>query len=188
MKKLHGEIQMKDKLIEKLNNGDICAFEKLMREYSGYVFAVVRNHSKDILTYEDMEELTADTFAALWQSRESISPDKPLMPFLAVTARNKTLNRLRSVRLTVPLEEAAGVPALHDLSDREQEAVTEILDAVSELPDTSREVFFRYYLYGEPLDRISKELGLSPSNIRTRLCRSRDKIKKQLLERGYINE
>lgn len=52
---------MKDKLIEKLNTGDVGAFEYLMREYSGYVFAVVRNHSAGVLSYEDMEELTADT-------------------------------------------------------------------------------------------------------------------------------
>ncbi len=179
---------MKDKLIEKLNIGDVAAFEELIREYSGYVFAVVRNHSAEMLSHEDMEELTADTFAALWQFRGNVSPDKPLMPFLAVIARNKTLNRIRSIRLTVPLDEALDVPELPDISEQQKEVVDEILEAASHLPEASREVFFRYYMYGEPLDRIARKLDLSPSNVRTRLCRSRDKIRKHLSERGYLNE
>ncbi len=183
---------MKDKLIEKLIQGDAHAFEMVMARYAGYVFAVARNHSRGsgggMLTEEDIEELTVDTFVALWQNRENINAERPVMPYLAVIARNKTLNRLRSVRLTDDIEQlmltSEGVE-----QSVERKAVTEdILTAANSLGQRQREVFIRYYLYGEKLDRIANELKLSASNARTTLFRAREAVKKILSERGYYDE
>lgn len=179
---------MKDKLIEKLKNGDQETFEEVMWKYAGYVYAVVRNHSAGLLTPEDTEELVSDTFAALWLTRDRLDAGRPLMPYLAVIARNKTISRLRTVRLTAGLEEAAEIAEEDDLSEWEKAAAEDILEAAEKLGGTSREIFIRHYLYGEPLDRIAEELKLSPSNVRTRLSRARDRIRKILSERGYFDE
>ena len=179
---------MKDKLIEKLKSGDERSFEEVMWKYAGYVYAVVRNHSAGLLTQEDMEELVSDAFASLWQTRADLDAGRPLMPYLAVIARNKTISRLRTVRLTVGLEEAAEIAAEEDLSEWEKAAAEDILEAAGKLSGTSREIFIRHYLYGEPLERIAEELKISPSNVRTKLCRARERIRKILTERGYFNE
>lgn len=178
---------MKDRLIEKLRHGDAAAFEALMKKYAAYVYAVVKNHSAGLLTHEDIEELTADTFAALWLGREALDPTRTLMPLLAVTARNKTLNRLRTVRLTVGLEEAAEIADESVPDEWESAAAEDILEGAEQLDRVSREVFLRHYIYGEPLDRIAKGLGMSPGSVRTRLFRARERIKKYLSERGYFN-
>lgn len=177
-----------DKLIKKLNSGNVRAFEQIMRDYSGYVSVVIRNHSKELLSREDMEELLSDTFVALWKNRGSIDPDRPLMPYLAVTARNKVMNRLRQIRLTVSLEDV-------ELSDHSLERQLEnaaiaddILDAAKSLSAKQHDVFLRFYLYGEALDTISKGMGISSADARTSLFRAREAVKKYLSERGYFNE
>ena len=176
---------MKDKLIEKLKEGNTHAFEMIMTKYSGYVWAVVRNHSHDMLTAEDIEELTIDTFTALWLKRESIADDRPLMPYLAVTARNKTLNRLRSVRFTEDIDELM-IPTSGFESEVEQQAVIcDILKAADSLGQRQHDIFVRYYIYGETLDTIADNMRLSPANARTTLFRAREAVKKIMTERGY---
>lgn len=177
-----------DKLIKKLNSSSIGAFEQIMRGYSGYVSAVIRNHSRELLSREDMEEILSDTFVALWQNRAGIDPEKPLMPYLAVTARNKVMNCLRRTRLTVSIEDV-------ELSDSSLEGqlensavVDDILNAAKTLSEKQHDVFIRFYLYGESLDTISKGMEISASDSRTSLFRAREAVKKYLSERGYFNE
>ena len=179
---------MKDKLIEKLREGDPHAFEMIMTRYMGYVCAVVRNHSHDVLTPEDVEELTVDTFTALWQNRERITPDRPLMPYLAVTARNKTLNRLRSVRLTDDIDEIVIPSDSFESSVEKKYVIEDILTSAEKLGQRQREIFIRYYIYGETLDTIAENLQLSPANARTTLFRAREAVKKMMSERGYNDE
>lgn len=179
---------MKDKLIRKLNSGSVKAFEQIVHKYGGYVYAVVRNHSGGLLSAEDIEELVSDTFAALWRKRETLDSSRPVMPYLAVTARNLTINRLRQVKLTVSLEDAE----LSDVSfeDRIENAavIGSILEAAEALGDKQREIFTRFYLYGEKVSDISEKMNISLSDAKSSLFRARQNIKKSLDERGYFDE
>ena len=56
---------MEDKLIRKLNKCDVKAFEQIISAYGGYVISIVNRRSGGLLSPEDAEELSADTFAAL---------------------------------------------------------------------------------------------------------------------------
>lgn len=176
---------MKDRLIAKMSAGSTDAFEKIMRKYSGYVLAVIRNHSRGVLSREDHEEILIDTFASIWRQRGVIDPERPFMPYLAVTARNKTLGALRSAKLTVGIEDADA----HDIDIETQlerkEAVKSIMEVAGQLNDRQRDVFIRFYFYGETLSEISKGLMISSSNARTTLFRARESVKRILSERGY---
>ena len=149
---------MKDKLVEKLIGSDVRAFEQIVKKYGRYVFRVVKNHSKGLLSREDEEEITNDTFAALWLTRERIDPERPLLTYLAVIARNKVSNRLRTLKFTVSIEqlgELYDADLDHKLEDKEN--VDAILEAAGTLNKKQYEVFVRFYLYGEPLTEISAQ-------------------------------
>lgn len=179
---------MKDRLVARLNAGSVSAFEKIMRKYTGYVFAVIRNYSHDLLSREDIEELVSDTFVSVWKQRESIDPNRPVMPYLAVTARNKTINLLRGMKLTVSLEDADVRDTDLELRLERKEAVNEILEAVEHLSAKQRNVFTRFYCYGESLSEISSGLGISPSDARTTLHRAREAVKKIISERSNSHD
>src|SRR5699024_6786817 len=54
---------------------------------------------------QDWEELTADVFLAAWENRGKLQPEK-VKGWLAVTMRNRCINRLRALREEeLPLEE-----------------------------------------------------------------------------------
>ena len=183
---------MSDKLTEKLNRGDVKAFERIMKEYAGYVFYVIGRHSCGILTREDMEEIADDTFITLWKNREKADPGRPLMPYLAVIARNLTVNRLRSQTLTVSLDGEEGAAELKDEGFEQKledsEALEAIFDAMDELTEKQRNIFTACYIYGESLAAISERLGYSPPDVRTTLFRAREAIRRILRERGHFDE
>ncbi len=180
---------MKDKLIEKLNKGDERAFGKIVERYGGYVISVIKRRSGGLLTYEDAEEIASDTFAALWKECGKIDPEKPLMPYLAAVAGNLVISRLRVLKLTVSIEDT-DEPAIEgfvrDIENRE--AFECLLGSLSELTDKQREVFVRFYFYGESLKEIEGAMKISPSDTRTTLHRAREKIKEHLIKRGHSYE
>ena len=66
------------------------------------------------------------------------------------------------------------------------ETVNMVLEAAENcLKEQDREIFIRYYFYGERLEKISAFLGLTLSNSTIKLCRVRKKIREYLTERGY---
>lgn len=180
---------MKDKLIEKLNSGDVRAFEQIVTEYGGYVYSVVKRRSGGLLSPEDAEELTADTFAALWRERENIDPSKPIMPYLAAVAGNAVISRLRALRLTVSIEDI-NEPSRDDLAAlvENRELTRELMSAVDKLTDKQREVFVRFYFYGETTKEIAGYMGLGASDVRTTLHRAREKLMADMKERGFVYE
>ena len=63
-----------------------------------------------------------------------------------------------------------------------------VLDqGLQELPPKKREIFLRFYLYGEKTSLIAKTMGISESSVRTELHRIRTKLKEYMSERGYDN-
>lgn len=74
---------------------DEKTLENLMKQYTGYVYTIVKGISCDCLEKEDMEEIVSDVFFSLWKSQQSFENHNTLKPYLAQIARNQTRNRLR---------------------------------------------------------------------------------------------
>lgn len=67
---------MKRVLLKKLQNKDEKAFEDIIDLYNAYVTTIVGNLLSSKGTKEDMEEVVADTFIALWETAERIDYEK----------------------------------------------------------------------------------------------------------------
>ena len=87
-------------LVLALAQGDRAALEDTIRRYTHYVAAVAARALAPEPLREDLEEVVSDTFLALWRSRESLDPVRSLRPWLAVTARNLAIDRVRRRRET----------------------------------------------------------------------------------------
>ena len=74
--------------------------------YAPYVAGVIKRVLGNLGTQEDLEELSSDVFVALWRQAPSLREDTSLKLWLGVVARNQGLKHLRSLRLSLPLEEA----------------------------------------------------------------------------------
>lgn len=160
----------------------------LISTYQAYVGTIIRNITRSSLSEQDVEELTADTFFAVWQTTDKLQAGK-VRAYLAAIARNKAKSRLRSLSETIPLEEEA---ILLETADLEQEVEHTLLsealqDTITTLSATDRDVLIRYYYY-QRIPEIAEELQLSVSAVKVRLHRARKKLKQLLIERGYVYE
>lgn len=162
--------------------------QALISTYQAYVGTIIRNITRSSLSEQDVEELTADTFFAVWQTTDKLQAGK-VRAYLAAIARNKAKSRLRSLSETIPLEEAI----LLETADLEQEVEHTLLsealqDTITTLSATDRDVLIRYYYYYQRIPEIAEELQLSVSAVKVRLHRARKKLKQLLIERGYVYE
>lgn len=138
-------------------------------------------------TREDVEELTADVFLALWAHAGELEPEQGLRPWLGAVARNKAADWLRTHREAGPLPENAAAPGGVDPQDEAErrEWAARLWDAVEGLDEPDRTLFLRYYYYGDRLKDAARELGLSQAAAKQRLFRGR-KALRDILTKGGV--
>lgn len=85
------------KLVKKLRSHDEAALSEVIQTYTRLVSGVVYNLSGGRLSISDIEEITADTFAALWFNSEKIQ-EGCLKGYLLCIAKNKARDRLRKIK------------------------------------------------------------------------------------------
>ncbi len=176
-------------LMERLRSGDTEALSICIDRYSAYAFAVVSKISGGSLNREDIEETVSDSFVSLWYSREKLK-DVGLKQYIGAIARNKTLDRLRALRIVLPLEDDYIVA---DCPQPEAEIIKSELsgaarDAVETLPEPDREIFKRHYFLYEKTEDISHTMGINASTVRSKLSRGREKLKEYLEGKGFEYE
>ena len=59
----------KGKKIQKYIHNQEIELEKIIEEYSGYVYKIIRNMASSHLSGEDIEEIVSDTFFILWKRK-----------------------------------------------------------------------------------------------------------------------
>lgn len=176
------------KITAGIKGGDISALERAIDSLSGYVLTVVRNFSRGVLSPQDMEEAVQDTFVALWKSRSRLDPNSGIKPYLSAIARNNVKNRFRRIK---PTEDISGLELPSDFDAAERAEISEMLSCMNEGLNTisaeDKAVFMRFYFYGERTAVIAQAMGLTESNVRSKLTRIRQKLKKYMTERGFEN-
>ena len=177
---------MKDPLIKKLKNHDHAAFEKLVHKYLPLVSTVVYNIGGSKLTKEDMEEVISDVFVTLWRNTDKIIEGK-LKGYLCSIARTKTLDKLYYIKEppldidNLQLEDDFYVEGIAEAN----ETADVLQQLISEIPEPDREILIRYYYYRQTAATIAERLEIKLPTVKSKLQRTREKLRKKLTERGY---
>ena len=172
-----------------IENGQLD-IKKIVEDYSGYVYTVVKNSVKGNLTQGDIEEIIADIFFVLWSNQEKLEIDKPLNAYLVGISRNLIKEKYRKNKITVSLEEQEGY--LTDNRDismicEQNEKMYFIEKTLNSMKKIDMQIFKRYYYASQKVKEIAKELNISEMQVKTRLHRIRNKIKKEMKKGGYEN-
>ena len=177
-----------EKLLRALADGSQKALEKIMKRYLGYVCTVARNFSRGALSEEDIDEISVDVFYKLWNARQNLDNRIGLSAYLSTAARNAVKNRFRDQ--PPPYEDITELELpSDDLSIEDKAEFSAMTDCLNEgvelLSPKDREIFLRFYLYGEKSSQIAKAMNISEGSVRTDLHRIRARLKKFMSERGY---
>lgn len=164
------------------------ALEKIMKKYLGYVCTVARNFSRGALSEEDIDELSVEVFYGLWRRRRDLDNKLGLTAYLSAAARNAVKDRFRDLPPPYDDINEPEIPSVGP-SVEDKAEFSAMIDCLNEgvelLSPKEREIFVRFYLYGEKTSHIAEAMKISESTVRTDLHRTRAKLKKYLSERGY---
>ena len=171
------------KLVKKLNQRSRSALDQAVSRYTPYVSAVILRTAAGRACREDVEELCADVFVALWTHADKLDPEQGIRPWLATVAKNKTTDWLRRQCPILPIPEDAPDPAPgpEELVQRRDRSAR-LWAAVDALGEPDRTLFIRYYYEDDKLKTVAAELGLTQTAAKQRLFRGRKALKAALQE------
>ena len=141
---------------------------------------------------EDAEESVSDAYLGAWNAIPPARPD-PLLSYIAKIVRNLSLKLYwkkeaakRGGHYTMALEEIEGCIAGQNTAEDELDArelariLGEFLDA---LTVENRVIFLRRYWFADSCRDIAELVGLTEKNVSVRLSRTREKLRRYLMER-----
>lgn len=165
---------------------DARLLERVMKRYIAYVGTILRNVTRGQTTQEDLEELTADVFLALWHHAPEMRTEH-LTGYLASIARSKGYNWLRKNRPeTMPIDDVVISDDTDVSAQAEQAELAGIVqEMLAQLPEQDRELLLRFYFYRQSVREIAGEMHMKESTVKTRMYRSRKKLRQLFTERGY---
>lgn len=180
------------RLAAELKKGSTAALGEIMDGLSGYVCTVVRNFSRGIFSEDEVDDISGDIFFKLWQNREKLDENIGLRAYLSASARNAVKNRFRDMpERKFPTEDISELEITDGYSIEDQAELNELMRCIGEgldaLPDKERNVFARFYFFGERSPDIARITGMSESSVRSMLSRTRSKLKEFLMRRGFDN-
>ena len=177
----------KEKLISQYIENDKLNIEKVMEDYTNYLYVIVNNKNFK-LTEEDVEEIISDVFLAVWKNQKQLNMEKEMSSYLAGIANHIYSKRLRNFKNLIDIEDYEN--QLQDSQDIEQKIEERqkqdmILEEIYMMKQEDQDIFLYYYYYAKSIKEIAKELNLTEVKVKSRLFRIRKKLKKKLEKRGY---
>jgi RNA polymerase sigma-70 factor (ECF subfamily) len=178
-------------LVERARQGDMAAYEKLVKQYDRQVFRIA-NHI--VQNREDAEDVVQDAFLKSYQKLNQFQGNSKFYTWLVRIAVNESLMRLRkrrtgkmvSIDEDVETDEGSMPRDLADWSpDPEalygQSEMADILRrTIQGLPPGFRVVFVLRDVDGLSTEETAETLGLSIPAVKSRLLRARLQLRERL--------
>lgn len=174
------------KQIKKYKNDNELDLEKIIDEYSGYVYKIIKNMAN--LSDEDIEEIVSDTFFILWKNKEKLDEEKLLSSYIAGVARNLVREKRRVIHINADISGYENIIqdcAKIDMICEQREKISIIEKTVKNMKNDDIFIFNLYYYSAMKISEIANILNVSEFNVKSRLYRIRKKIKKELSKGGY---
>ena len=184
-------------LVEQAKQGDVQAFEKLVKQYDRQVFRIANHITQN---REDAEDVVQDAFLKAYEKLDQFQGNSKFYTWLVRIAVNESLMRLRKRRTgkTISMDENietedGSMP--RDFADwgpdpeaqYGQSEMAEILKkTIQGLPQGFRVVFVLRDVEGLSTEETAETLGLSIPAVKSRLLRARLQLRERLAK--YFRE
>jgi RNA polymerase sigma-70 factor (ECF subfamily) len=174
-------------VIDRTLEGDVKAFEVLVRKYQKKIYYLALRMTKN---HDVADELAQESFVRAYMSLSSFQKGRSFYTWIYRIAVNQILNYLKHKSFTVSLDTPSGrtfleaVPKSPDQLNRlvNQEQMSVYQEALDNLPSTQKTIFMLKTYDNFSYDEISKIMGCSIGTVMSRLFRARVKIKNALME------
>jgi RNA polymerase sigma-70 factor (ECF subfamily) len=171
-------------LAQRIRSGDRDALGELYDRYASVALATAL---RVVANREQAEDLVHDGFVAVWQKIDRFDPMRgSLRAWLLTIIRNRAIDRLRSVRSSIAIEDADEQSLLRTSPNPTWEAAiarrsaAELRTAMDELPPEQRQAIELAYFGGNTYREIAVltnvPLGTANGRLRLALAKLRDSL------------
>ena len=173
-------------LIDLIRKGDQSAFRELFDRFYQLLLAVAINLLGDLNQAKDVVQ---EVFINIWNKRESINIHSAVEPFLKRSVINRSLNRIKARKHTVPEDTLASTP-YQDRGHQKLEAQdleNIIQSALNSLPERCRTIFILKRIEGMTLKEIAQQLDISTKTVENQITKAL-KVLKEAVQPYLENE
>ena len=142
-------------------------FDEAFRESWPAVFRFAAAWTNDLRSAEDIAQ---EAFTRLWDRRDSVDWEQPVLGWLLVVTRRIATDRFR--RLRAPFV----APRVRDLGEDGIATWLDVRSAFGRLSARERAALISVGLLGFTPDEASEPLGMSPGAVRAAVSRAREKL------------
>jgi RNA polymerase sigma-70 factor (ECF subfamily) len=162
---------------EVLHDSNARAFETLMKRYTSAVYGASLRLMKD---EENAREVTQMAFIQAYRQLDSWRGEN-FGAWVAIIANHIALRLLEKEkrRQTEPLDENTDPPD-ETYDEFKEQRLQSLETAVAQLPEADRQIIQWHYYEDIPLQIIAQRVGQTENNIKVRMYRIRERIKKQM--------
>ena len=182
------------KIIKRAAEGDPDAFEQLVLTYQSPIYNLCLRMTGDP---EDAADLSQDSFLKAWRNLDSFQFESSFSTWLYRLASNTCLDHLRSIKrhpqVSLTVEDSDGETQTMDFPDAaptpEEAAITKednerLAQAMQELDEQQRQILTLRVINDLSYAEIAEILNTKEGTVKSRLSRTRDALRKKLLQSG----
>ncbi|SIQ36028.1 RNA polymerase sigma factor [Maribacter ulvicola] len=165
--------------LKELQNKNHFVFKKIFYEFYEDLVNYAHGYLFDKGRSEDMVQ---DVFITLWEKADTIEINTTLKGYLYAMVRNKSLNLLKSIKITDSTQVLELQAILDDTYNHEDTIETtnkihnQLLNIIDTLPEKMQVIVKMRYLENYRYAEIAEELKISVNTVKTQLKRAKIKI------------
>jgi RNA polymerase sigma-70 factor (family 1) len=154
-------------LVERLQKGDIEAFDLIYEKYSGKLYSFGLKYLRSV---SESEELVQSVFLKIWENHKHMDKEQSFKSYIFTIAYNDICKffRKRSYMqkfINDTLQETSQSSSQAEQGIDYQSVMNRVLQIVEKLPEKQRTVFRKSRNEGKSSKEIAEELNLSPGTV-----------------------
>ena len=173
------------KMLGGIAAGEKECFDRLYERYAGLLFTTIQKILND---HNDTEEVLQEVMSSLWHKAHLYHEGRGRpITWLASTARNRAIDRLRSKKRQARLKEAYSsdaemirrgtMPVSGPEAASRRDTCRRVRSAVMELSEIQREAIEKVYFEGLSQQEIADQLGEPLGTVKARIRRGLAKLR-----------
>ncbi len=160
------------------SQGSVGAFETLVERYSRRVFALV---VRVVGSAPDAEEITQDVMMRIYERAGAFDGRSSVGTWIFRIAYNAAIDHTRRQQSRPDRASEAEMPDLPDSGEADKDPRMEMIEsAMRQLDAPDRALLTLYYYDSRPIAEIAEITRMSQSNVKVRLMRLRDRLRKSI--------
>lgn len=187
MRRFYADLIQNDKyLFEEIKAGNKAAFDSLFRLYYQDLcrYALFLSCSAD-----DAEEIVQDMFFKLWQNHKNINIPVAVKSYLYASVKNAVLNIIKHEKVKAAYIKEKQIQEYNlDSSEimENAESLSNISNAIEQLPQKRREIFILCKLDGLKYKEIAEKLDISIKTVENQMGEALRFLREKLSDKEFI--